>query len=222
MQLELEAGDHIEQTAAAFQRPEEIRMLPGVDSAQLGIAIATGIAFEALTRTDVLPANPSARDLPDGFRFWSEASARLRGFRPDTEYVIETLIAGVKEARMVMRWILFGVLLASVVRTFAPADVFCRLFRPDSFGSLAATLAAATVLEVCSEGSTPIAADILNRAGAPGNSFAFLMGGVATDYTEIMVLRDTTSSWRVAMFLPLISLPQVVLFAWLVNLAASG
>ncbi len=46
-------------------------------------------------------------------------------------------------------------------------------------------------MEACSQGSAPIAADLLTRAGAPGNSFAFLMTGVATDYTEIMVLKET-------------------------------
>lgn len=31
----------------------------------------------------------------------------------------------------------------------------------------------AIIFEVCSEGSTPIAVDLLTRAKAPGNSFAF-------------------------------------------------
>lgn len=76
----------------------------------------------------------------------------------------------------------------------------------------------ATVLEVFSEGSTPIAADIFTRAKAPGNGFAFLMAGVATDYTEIMILKDTTKSWKLALFLPLITVPQVLLVAWLINI----
>ena len=76
---------------------------------------------------------------------------------------------------------------------------------------------AATLLEICSEGSTPIAADLLTRAGAPGNSFALLMTGVSTDYTEIMVLREAAKSWRIALFLPLLTVPQVILIAWLMN-----
>ena len=55
------------------------------------------------------------------------------------------------------------------------------------------------------------------RAGAPGNSFAFLMTGVSTDYAEIMVLREATKSWRIALFLPLLTVPQVILIAWLMN-----
>ena len=47
------------------------------------------------------------------------------------------------------------------------------------------------------------------------------MAGVATDYTEIMVLRDLTGSWKIALFLPLITLPQVVLIGALMNLFVS-
>ena len=79
------------------------------------------------------------------------------------------------------------------------------------------TLIAATVIEVCSEGSTPIAADLLNRAQAPGNAFTFMMAGVATDYTEIMVLKDTTKSWKIALFLPLITLPQIIAVGYVMN-----
>lgn len=71
--------------------------------------------------------------------------------------------------------------------------------------------------EFCSEGSTPIAAGILTRAKAPGNGFAFLMAGVATDYTEIMILKDTAKSWKLALSLPLITAAQVLLVVWLIN-----
>ncbi|MBI4125266.1 MAG: ATPase, partial [Deltaproteobacteria bacterium] len=93
---------------------------------------------------------------------------------------------------------------------------FQAYFGPTLLG-LGLTTAAATVIEVCSEGSTPIAADILTRAHAPGNAFAFLMAGVATDYTEVMVLKDRTRSWKVSLFLPLVTVPQVVALGWVLN-----
>jgi hypothetical protein len=43
------------------------------------------------------------------------------------------------------------------------------------------------------------------------------MAGVATDYTEIMVLKDTMRSWKIALFLPLLTLPQVVVVALVLN-----
>ena len=82
---------------------------------------------------------------------------------------------------------------------------------------LGLTILVATILEICSEGSTPIAADLLTRANAPGNSFAFLMTGVSTDYTEIMVLKDTTKSWKISLFLPLITVPQIILISFIIN-----
>jgi uncharacterized membrane protein YraQ (UPF0718 family) len=63
----------------------------------------------------------------------------------------------------------------------------------------------------------PIAADLMNRAGAPGNSFTFLLAGVATDYTEIMVMRESTGSLKIALLLPLITVPQVLAIGWILN-----
>ena len=185
----------------------------------MAIALVSGLAFDALVTRKVLPANPQQIELDENFRFWPEARTRFEGVSITPSFLLETLTDGVKESRMVVRWILFGVLLASLVRAFVNPELFESFFGPTLVG-LSLTILAATILEVCSEGSTPIAADILNRANAPGNGFAFLMGGVSTDYTEIMVLKDTTESWKVALFLPLITLPQILLVAWLVNAAA--
>ena len=117
---------------------------------------------------------------------------------------------------MVFRWLFFGIVLATAIRAFVPLDTYHALFGPTVAGLLL-TLLAATVIEVCSEGSTPIAADIVTRAAAPGNGFTFLMAGVATDYTEVMVIRDMTKSWKIALFLPLISLPQILVIGWILN-----
>ena len=130
--------------------------------------------------------------------------------------LISVLWEGIKGSKMVIRWLLFGVLLATALRGFVSLDDFQTWFGPTTLG-LMLTLIAATIIEVCSEGSTPIAADLLTRASAPGNSFAFMMAGVSTDYTEVMVLKDTTSSWKIALFLPLVTLPQVVIVALILN-----
>lgn len=189
--------------------------------ASMLVAVVTGLIFDKLVTVKVLPDNIHKIDLPIDFLFWREAKARLNTTILNASFFWEMLKNGVMESRMVMRWILFGVLLAGLVRVFLDANTFQTYFGPTVMG-LGLTLLAATVIEVCSEGSTPIAADILTRANAPGNSFAFLMTGVSTDYTEIMVLRDTTKSWKIALFLPLIAVPQVVLLAWLINIVSTG
>ena len=185
--------------------------------ASMLIAIITGLVFHLLVNNKTLPTNPNQIDLPADFRFWVEAKKQFVSANFNGQFFWEMLKAGIMESRMVIRWILFGVLLAGVIRTFVDAGTFQTYFGPTLVG-LGSTVLVATILEVCSEGTAPVAADILTRANAPGNSFAFLMTGVSTDYTEIMVLKDATKSWKIALFLPLITVPQVIMIAWLINL----
>jgi hypothetical protein len=85
-----------------------------------------------------------------------------------------------------------------------------------TFAGLAVTLVLATVIEVCSEGSSPLAFEIYRQTGALGNGFVFLMAGVVTDYTEIGLLFSNVGR-RVALWMPLASVPQVILLGYLFN-----
>ena len=181
------------------------------------IAVIVGTLFDHLVSRKILPDNPQKIDLPEDFEFWSEAKNRWSKVNITLSYLIDMLMNGVKDSRMVLRWILFGVVLAGLVRAFVSPEQFGIYFGPTLAG-LGLTVLVATLIEVCSEGSTPIAADLLTRANAPGNSFAFLMTGVSTDYTEIMVLKSTTKSWKIPLFLPLLTVPQVLCIAWLLNI----
>ncbi len=183
----------------------------------MAIALVTGWIFDRLVVRKVLPANHNEASLPKDFNFWSEAKGRISKTHFDLRFFKEMAVSGIKDSKMVVRWLLFGILLAAALRAILDPSQFEQFFGPTVVGLLI-TVFVATVLEVCSEGSTPIAADILTRAQAPGNGFAFLMAGVATDYTEIMILKDTTKSWKLALFLPLITVPQVLLVAWLINI----
>lgn len=185
------------------------------------IAIISGLLFDKLVASNMLSENPHQFNLPEDFEFWKEAKYKIKKTKFSRSFFITMFTNGITESRMVVRWILFGVLLASVVRGLIDAEKFQAYFGPTLVG-LGLTLAMATILEVCSEGSSPIAADILTRGNAPGNSFAFLMSGVSTDYTEIMVLKDTTRSLKFALFLPLVTVPQVVFIAYLINVIHIG
>lgn len=183
------------------------------------IGVVSGLVFNWLVQRKTLPANPNTIEL-NGFKPWSEAKKRWKATQFSSNWWLSMLWEGVKDSRMIVRWLLLGVLLASAIRTFVPIDSFQTYFGATLAG-LGLTLIVATILEICSEGSTPIAADLVTRAQAPGNGFAFLMTGVATDYTEIMSLRETTGSWKIALFLPLVTVPQVVVFSWVMNLAGT-
>ena len=180
------------------------------------IGVVTGAVFDRLVTAGRLPDNPwkaelgEARPLAEQWREYRKAlTFSLSGG-------VDILREGFAGSRVVIRWSLFGLVLAGLIRAVMPGEAFATWFGA-TMGGLWLTLLATTVIEVCSEGSTPIAADLMNRAGAPGNSFTFLMAGVATDYTEVMSIRDTTRSWRIALFLPLITVPQVVLIGAVLN-----
>jgi len=180
------------------------------------IGVVAGLLFDKLVQLKVLPSNSNSIDLPKNYRFLPEFKALLSQATFSPKGLSKMLWNGLLEARMVIRWIMFGVLLASSIRTFVPIEYFTTYFGPTLAG-LGLTVLVATIIEVCSEGTTPVAADLLTRAKAPGNSFAFLMIGVSTDYTEIMVLKDRTRSWEIALFLPLLTVPQVLFIAWMMN-----
>ena len=179
------------------------------------IGVTSGLIFDALVRKGTLPENPHTEQYQP-FNFWSEAKTQFSQTKLSVDWWGSVIWDGIKDSRMVVRWLLLGVILAAAIRAFVPLDSFQTYFGATLIG-LGLTLLVATIVEICSEGSTPIAADLVGRAHAPGNGFAFLMGGVSTDYTEIVTLREATKSWKVALFLPLVTLPQIIALALLMN-----
>lgn len=180
------------------------------------IAILTGMIFQNLVRAGILPENKNTIDLPADFKLIDDAKARLKHFKFNGRFVKDVVVHGWVEGRTVMRWLFLGLIIAAAIRAFVSTEIMVDYFGPTIMG-LFLTLLATTIIEVCSEGSTPIGAELVTRAGAPGNGFTFLMAGVATDYTEIMVIREFTQSWRCAFFLPLVTVPQVLLLGWMMN-----
>ncbi|HMQ11544.1 MAG TPA: permease [Oligoflexia bacterium] len=180
------------------------------------IAFVSGMVFDLLENKRILPSNPHQIELAPDFKLWTQLKQDWAAYHFQWEDVGRMLINGFKDSKMIIQWIVFGALLSSVIKTYVPADIFAQYFGPSLLG-LGATLVATTLLEVCSEGAAPVAADFMSRAAAPGNSFTFLMAGVSTDYTEIMSLKETTKSWKIALFLPLVTVPQVLIIGYLLN-----
>jgi uncharacterized protein len=180
------------------------------------VAMITGWVADRLVAAGKIPCNPNAVDLPADYRIRPELAAVVRSFKPGRSNYGRLFREGISGSRMVLRWVFFGFVVTGLVRAFLPDASFQQYFGPTMAGLLF-TLLATTLIEVCSEGSSPIAADLLTRAHAPGNSFVFLMTGAATDYTEILSLRETTRSWKATFALPLISTPQVLVIGWIIN-----
>ena len=184
----------------------------------LVVAFISGLIFWKLVEKGVLPKNqyhqpPSTS--ATSMRFWDELKKGLGHF--NVAFVVSVIVDGIRESRMVLRWLFVGVILVSLIEAFADPSLMKAYFGPTIMGLLLTTVAA-TVIEVCSEGSVPIASYLVNQTKATGNAFTFLMAGVSTDYTEVMSLKDTTKSWKIALFLPLVTLPQILLLGYLLNM----
>jgi len=172
------------------------------------IAMITGLIFLALEQFGLIEESPIAVELED--YSWD----RIRHF--DLKRSVRGVLSGIVSlSNMVLWWILIGFLFAAFIGAYVPSHIFMTYFGP-SFGGLLLTLLAATFIEVCSEGSAPIAFEIFQQVGTLGNPFVFLMAGVVTDYTEIGLLW-VNIGWRVALFLPLVTVPQVLVVGYLLN-----
>lgn len=182
------------------------------------VALLTGVIYMALTKAKILPDNPNTVAVPPNFSVIKDARARLKNFKITPSFFISIAKSGLQEGQMLVRWLLLGIVIAAGFQTFIPEHMFHEWFGPTMIG-LGVTLIAATIVEVCSEGSVPIASVIFNQAHAPGNAFAFLMAGVSTDYTEIMIIRQMTGSWKIALSLPLVTVPQILVLGYILNLA---
>lgn len=119
-------------------------------------------------------------------------------------------------SNMVLWWLLIGFMIAALIGAYVPEHFFMRFLGPNLTGLLI-TLFFATIIEVCSEGSAPIAFEIFRKVGTFGNPFVFLMAGVITDYTEIGLIW-TNIGKKAAIWLPIITVPLVVLFGILFNM----
>lgn len=176
------------------------------------IALVTGLVFTVLDQLGWIEGPAKGVETEDVS--WD----RLKSF--DFKDSVKGVAAGsVSLANMVLWWILIGILAASLIGAYVPEHWFMQYLGPDFTGMLV-TLLFATVLEVCSEGTSPIAFEIFNKTAALGNPFIFLMAGVATDYTEIGLLW-TNIGRRTAIWLPVVTVPQILIFATLLNRFAS-
>ncbi len=172
------------------------------------IALITGYIFTVLDRLGWIEASSGSAD--PGEVSWD----RVRRFKAN-EAVRGVTAGAITLANMVLWWILIGVLAAALIGAYVPAHWFMQYLGPDALG-LFLTLAFATILEVCSEGTSPIAFEIFSKTGVLGNPFVFLMAGVATDYTEIGILWSNIGK-RTAIWLPVVTVPQIVLLGILLN-----
>lgn len=172
------------------------------------VALLTGFIFSLLQENNLI--EPSLNTTSSEAYEWTAI----------TEFKLDNSLRNVAKstvslANMVLWWILIGFMISVLIKTYIPHSLFTTFFGADFLG-LCMTLLVATVIEICSEGSSPIAFEIYNQVGSLGNPFVFLMAGVVTDYTEIGLLWSNVGK-RTAILLPIVTVPQILLLAYLFN-----
>jgi hypothetical protein len=186
----------------------------------LVVAANTGFIFMLLQKKGWIEKNKNTLAVDTHFSIRKDIRERMRAYRWSLA-TVQTDVRGVANgaaalADMILWWILVGTFIASLAGSYIPVHFFHRFMGPTVVG-LAVTLALATVIEVCSEGSSPLAFEIYRQTGALGNSFVFLAAGVATDYTEIGLLWANVGR-KVALWMPVVTVPQIILLGYAANI----
>ena len=200
----------------------EVKALAIIFSAIL-VALVTGLIFQKLEKRGMVECNVcktgSDKRVNYEFSVRQDMKRRWREYdfnRENNARVIKGTLSGSWVlTKMVMWWLLIGMIMASFARAFIPPHMFMEYMGPTLLGLLV-TLFFATIIEVCSEGSSPLAFEIYNQSGAFGNSFTFLMAGVATDYTEIGLIWQNIGK-RAAVWIPIITVPQIIILSVFFN-----
>ncbi|MEM4258417.1 MAG: permease [Candidatus Thermoplasmatota archaeon] len=188
------------------------------------IAIITGLLYQWLERHDKVECKQCnhGEDTPvlTEFSIIKDIQKRWNEFHFNRhtlwDAVQGTMHGSWSLTKMVLWWLIIGMLLAAFARAYIPTGLFHHYMGPTILGLLV-TLFFATIIEVCSEGSSPLAFEIYNQTGAFGNSTVFLMAGVATDYTEIGLIWSNIGK-KAALWLPILTVPQVLLIGYLLNI----
>jgi uncharacterized membrane protein YraQ (UPF0718 family) len=180
------------------------------------IALTTGFIFQILEKLNLIEKNKNIVKVEENFSITRDIKRRFKGHRFSVSDIKGIYNGAVALSNMVLWWILIGMGLASLAGAYIPQGFFQNYMGPTAIG-LFVTLGLATVIEVCSEGSAPMAFEIFRQTGAFGNAFVFLMAGVVTDYTEIGLLWHNVGR-KTAIWLPIIAVPQVLALGFIANL----
>ena len=184
------------------------------------IAIITGLIYQVLERKKMVECDKSGHDTNHKFSIGKDIKQRWKRYK-FTRKNITADFKGIASgswslSKMVLWWILIGMTIAAFARAFVPQHFFTA-YMGATFLGMIVVLVLATIIEVCSEGSAPMAFEIFSQTGAFGNSFVFLMAGVATDYTEIGLIWSNIGK-KAALWLPVITVPQILLLGYLFNM----
>ena len=85
------------------------------------------------------------------------------------------------------RWLVLGLVVASVITVFVP-DSFFSLFAGRPFASMLMVLLFAIPMYLCATGSIPIAVALMLKGLSPGTALVLLMAGPAVNVASLLVI----------------------------------
>lgn len=88
----------------------------------------------------------------------------------------------------ISRWLIIGLVLASVISMLVPEEFFEEGILSEPIVSMLLVLVASIPLYICATGSVPIAAVLLMKGISPGAAIVFLMAGPATNIATFTVI----------------------------------
>lgn len=102
----------------------------------------------------------------------------LAGIRYSATQLVDDLI----------KWLLVGLLFATLVRTFVPASFL--LSYASGLGAMLVMIAMSIPMYICATASTPIAAGFIMAGISPGTALVFMMAGPATNISTLGVIKN--------------------------------
>jgi len=110
----------------------------------------------------------------------------------------------------ISRWLVLGLVLASVISIIVPDDFFLNGIFSEPILSILLVLVASIPLYVCATGSVPIAAVLLMKGISPGAAIVFLMAGPATNIATFTVLWKSIGKRTTVLYLATIIVGALV------------
>ena len=127
--------------------------------------------------------------------------------------LIERMIAGLRFAFIdfwgdLVGWFIIGILLAGVITTLIPDDIFSR-YLGSGWPAMVLMLAVGIPLYICATASTPIAAALILKGVSPGAALVFLLAGPATNIASLTVLVGVLGKRAAALYVTAIAVSAV-------------
>ncbi|MBI4668600.1 MAG: permease [Elusimicrobia bacterium] len=178
------------------------------------VSLTTGFGIVILSKKGWISPNPHGAGHSDQ-PAWELLKINYEKNKNLPVFLANTKNAALSLLQMTFPWVCLGIVLSAAAGVFLPHLIHNYLGR-GALGPLASLLTA-TVVEVCSEGSAPMAFEIYKQTAALGSAFIFLEAGVITDFTEITLVAANAGK-KVCLAMVALALPQALLLGYLLNL----